>query len=77
MNSWYHDIMTKQTTVRLPQDLAEKAEVVARAQGKSVNQLIIDSLVIEIDRARADKAFMTRVKELVERDKEILDELAK
>jgi hypothetical protein len=75
--SWYHDIMTKQTTVRLPQDLAEKAEVVARAQGKSVNQLIIDSLVIEIDRARADKAFMTRVKELVERDKEILDELAK
>lgn len=77
MISWYHDIMTKQTTVRLPQDLAEKAEVVARAQGKSVNQLIIDSLVIEIDRARADKAFMTRVKELVERDKEILDELAK
>lgn len=77
MNLWYHEIMMKQTTVRLPQDLAEKAEVVARAQGKSVNQLIIDSLVIEIDRARADKAFMTRVKELVERDQEILDELAK
>lgn len=77
MIAWYHDIMTKQTTVRLPKDLAEKAEVVARAQGKSVNQLIIDSLVVEIDRARADQAFMTRVKELVERDKEILDELAK
>jgi hypothetical protein len=69
--------MTKQTTVRLPRGLAEKAEVIARAQGKSVNQLIIDSLVIEIDRARADSSFMERVKELVERDKEILDELAK
>jgi predicted transcriptional regulator len=69
--------MNKQTTVRLPDDLANKAEVVARAQGKSMNQLIIDSLVIEIDRARSDEAFMTRLKELVERDVEILDELAK
>lgn len=69
--------MTKQTTVRLPEELAEKADFVARAQGKSLNQLIIDSLVIEIDRARSDTSFMSRVKELVERDKEILDELAK
>lgn len=69
--------MAKQTTVRLPDDLADKAEVVARAQGKSVNQLIIDSLAIEIDRVRSDSDFMDRVKRIVERDKEILDELAK
>lgn len=69
--------MAKQTTVRLPDDLADKAEVVARAKGTSVNQLIIDSLAIEIDRVRADSDFMTRVKQIVERDKEILDELAK
>ena len=69
--------MPKQTTVRLPDDLAGKAEAVARAKGTSVNQLIIDSLVIEIDRVRADTEFMSRAKELVERDKEILDELAK
>ncbi len=75
--SWYHDIMAKQTTVRLPDDLADKAEVVARAKGTSVNQLIIDSLSIEIDRVRADSDFMNRVKQIVERDKEILDELAK
>ncbi len=75
--SWYHDIMAKQTTVRLPDDLADKAEVVARAKGTSVNQLIIDSLAIEIDRVRADSDFMNRVKQIVERDKEILDELAK
>ena len=69
--------MAKQTTVRLPDDLADKAEVVARTRGTSVNQLIIDSLVIEIDRVRADTEFMSRAKELVERDREILDELAK
>jgi hypothetical protein len=69
--------MAKQTTVRLPDDLADKAEVVARTRGTSVNQLIIDSLVIEIDRVRADTEFMSRAKDLVERDREILDELAK
>ncbi|MGA0118084.1 MAG: toxin-antitoxin system HicB family antitoxin [Ilumatobacteraceae bacterium] len=69
--------MAKQTTIRLPDDLADKAEVVARAKGTSVNQLIIDSLAIEIDRVRGDSDFMNRVKQIVERDKEILDELAK
>ena len=69
--------MAKQTTVRLPDDLADKAEVIARTRGTSVNQLIIDSLGIEIDRVRSDTSFMSRAKELVERDKEILDELAK
>ena len=69
--------MAKQTTVRLPDDLADKAEVIARTRGTSVNQLIIDSLVIEIDRVRSDTSLMSRAKELVERDKEILDELAK
>ena len=77
MMSRYHDVMAKQTTVRLPDDLADKAEVIARTRGTSVNQLIIDSLVIEIDRVRSDTSFMSRAKELVERDKEILDELAK
>jgi hypothetical protein len=31
----------------------------------------------EIDRVRADTTFMSRAKDLVDRDKEILDELAK
>jgi predicted transcriptional regulator len=77
MMSRYHDVVAKQTTVRLPDDLADKAELVARVQGKSVNQLIVDSLVIEIDRVRADKTLVSRIKQLVERDREILDELAK
>ncbi|CAB4693372.1 MAG: toxin-antitoxin system HicB family antitoxin [Actinobacteria bacterium] len=72
----YHDVMPKQTTVRLPDDLADQAEAVARTQGVSVNQLIIDALHNEIDRVRMDAEFRARVKRLVERDHEILDRLA-
>jgi len=69
--------MTKQTTVRLPDDLADDAEAVARVRGDSVNQLIIDSLAAEIERVRADADFTARAKKLLERDREILDRLAK
>lgn len=68
--------MSKQTTVRLPDELADAAETVARVQGTSVNQLIIDSLVSEINRTRADEDFMTRAKRILDRDREILDRLA-
>ena len=74
--SRYHDGMPKQTTVRLPDDLADQAEAVARTQGVSVNQLIIDALHNEIERVRQDSEFRSRVKRLVERDREILDRLA-
>jgi len=69
--------MKKQTTVRLPEELADQVEVVARAQGVSVNQLIINSLSVEISRVRKDMEFISRVQHLVKRDKEILDRLAK
>ncbi len=69
--------MTKQTTVRLPQELADQAEAVARVRGTSVNQLIVDSLASELERVRADKDFTTRARTLLERDKELLDRLAR
>lgn len=69
--------MPKQTTVRLPDELADEAEAVARVQGTSVNQLIIDSLSAEIERVRADDDFTSRAKQLLERDKELLERLAK
>jgi predicted transcriptional regulator len=69
--------MAKQTTVRLPDDLADDAEAVARVRGDSVNQLIIDALAAEIERVRSDEDFTARVKKLLERDREILDRLAK
>ena len=69
--------MPKQTTVRLPDDLADEAEAVARVRGESLNQLIIDSLAAEIDRVRRDHDFTSRAKQLLERDREIFDRLAK
>jgi len=66
----------KATTVRIPEELADTAEVVARARGVSVNQVILDALQTEVDRVRQDEDFMTLLHTLVERDKEILDRLA-
>jgi predicted DNA-binding ribbon-helix-helix protein len=66
----------KTTTVRMPEELADTAEVVARARGISVNALIIEALAAEVDRVRQDKEFTSRLRALVERDKEILDRLA-
>ncbi len=69
--------MTKQTTVRLPEDLANDAEAVARVKGTSVNALIVDALKHEIDRVRRDDDFTNRAKRLLERDRELLERLAK
>ncbi len=69
--------MTKQTTVRLPEELAEEAEAVARVKGTSVNALIVESLSAEIARVRADKEFTSRADRLLKRDKELLDRLAR
>lgn len=64
------------TTVRMPEELAEKAEVIARGRGISVNALMLEALGAEIERVRHDDEFMTRLRELTQRDKEILDRLA-
>ncbi len=69
--------MTKQTTVRLPEDLAQEAETVARVRGSSMNQFVIDSLRAEIDRVRADEDFTSRAKRLLQRDQELLERLAR
>jgi len=68
--------MPKQTTVRLPEDLADNAEAVARVKGTSVNALIIDALKTEIERVRQDEDFTSRAKRLLERDRELLERLA-
>ena len=68
--------MAKQTTVRLPDQLAAAAEAVARVEGKSVNALIVDSLAAQIEKVRTDTDFTARARELLERDKELLDRLA-
>lgn len=77
LTSCYHEGMTrKTTTVRLPEDLADQVEVVARGRGVSVNAVVVDALVAEVEKVRADKTFMDHLRRITERDKEILDRLA-
>ena len=66
----------KTTTVRMPEELAEQVEVVARGKGISVNAVVLEALAAEIERVKADKDFVERLRRLTERDKEILDRLA-
>lgn len=64
------------TTVRIPEELAEEADIVARGRGISVNALMLTALQAEIERVRNDSEFMETLRALTKRDKEILDRLA-
>ncbi len=69
--------MTKNLTVRLPDELAADAEAVARAEGTSLNETIKDALAEAVDRRRKDPAFKKRLRDIVEADRELLERLAK
>ena len=62
--------------MRIPEELAEKADIVARGRGVSVNALMLEALEAEIERVRRDTEFIETLRALTERDKEILDRLA-
>lgn len=64
-------------TARLPDGLADDAEAVARVKGTGVNRPVVDSLSAEIDRVRTDEDFTRRARHLLERDKELIERLAK
>ncbi|MDH3517630.1 MAG: hypothetical protein OEM66_01740 [Acidimicrobiia bacterium] len=60
----------------MPEDLAEKADIIARGRGISVNALMLEALQAEIESVKDDADFMGTLRRLAERDKEILDRLA-
>jgi predicted DNA-binding ribbon-helix-helix protein len=64
----------KTTTVRLPEELADTVEVVARGRGISVNALVVE--LCEVEKVKQDDHFMATLRKVTERDKEILDRLA-
>ncbi len=69
--------MTKQTTLRLPDDLADQAEVVAAVRNISVNQLAIEALQAEISRMKDDDQFIIDLKVHSKKHKNLLDRLAR
>lgn len=75
--AWYHDTMTKNMTVRLPDDLAADTEALARVEGKSVNETIKDALTDAVQQRRRDPKFKARVRQIIQEDRELLERLAK
>ncbi len=69
--------MTKNFTVRLPDDLAADAEALARIEGQSVNETVKQALVESLERRRKDPKFKARVQKIINEDRELLERLAK
>jgi predicted transcriptional regulator len=69
--------MTKNMTVRLPDELAADAEALARAEGQSVNQTVKQALAEAVERRRKDPAFRERLRKIMKEDQELLERLAK
>jgi hypothetical protein len=81
--SWYLDTERsamadrKNMTLRLTAEQADELEVVARAEGISVSDAVREAIAEHIDRKRKDKAFRERLRTVMERDREILERLAR
>jgi len=75
--AWYHDTMTKNLTIRIPDDVAANAEAIARVDGVSLNETVKQSLVETIERRRQNPEFKARLKKIIEEDRELLERLAK
>ena len=69
--------MAKNLTVRLDDDSAADAEVLARAEGKSLNETVKLALSEAVERRRRDPEFKARVQRIIEQDRELLERLAK
>ena len=69
--------MTKNITIRLPDDLAADAEALARVEGQSLNETVKQSLAETVAQRRKDPEFKARVARIIEEDRELLERLAK
>jgi hypothetical protein len=64
-------------TLRLPAEQADELEAVARAEGISVSDAVREAITEHIARKRKDRVFRERLHAVMERDREILERLAR
>ena len=64
-------------TLRLSAEQADQLDAVARAEGSSVSETVREAIAEHIERKRKDKAFRDRLRTVMERDREILERLAR
>ena len=68
--------MTKNFTVRLPDEEATDVEALARAEGLSLNETVRKALVEAVERRRSDPEFKARLHRIIKEDRELLERLA-
>ena len=68
--------MSKQTAIRLPEELAQTLEVSARIKGVSFNQIVITALTDYLARLGSDDEFQKLAFESVARDRALLKRMA-
>lgn len=66
---------TKNMLLRLEPELAERLELVAQVEGRSVSDVAREAIQRLVEERRRDRAFQRRVKETVARHQELLGEL--
>jgi len=70
-------VTVKSRTLRLPADQAEALEAIAGVDEVSVNEEIQRAITAHIEARRADPDFRRRLKASMDRNREILERLAR
>lgn len=68
---------TRALTLRLPADQAAQIEAVARADGVSVSEAVRAAIQDRIEARRKDRAFQARIRQMMEEERAVLEQLAK
>jgi predicted DNA-binding protein len=69
--------MSKNMTLRLPDDQAADLEALARAEGIPIAEAVRQAIVAQIEARRQDEAFQVRLRASMERNHSILERLAR
>lgn len=70
-------VETRALTLRLPADQAAQLEAVARADGVSVSEAVRSAIADRIAARRNDRAFQARIRQMMEEERAVLEQLAK
>lgn len=62
-------------TMRFPRELAELVGIAAQVQGVSMNELVRQAVAARIEELRKDGVFQARIRESIERNRELLERL--
>jgi len=66
---------TKATSLRLSPELAAELAAVARAQGLTISEVVREALGDYIAAVRSDDHFQARLREQMEKDRELMERL--